>query len=542
MEKNLQKQNSDPPLGARLARGGPAAATRIEDWYARPGRKKKEMAAAPSVNPALDHVFEHKGGVKKTEAVSSSQPSRVSRFGLGEEKEYVIENLAMLVRSGMDLLSALSALKKEIRSKRMKRMLTAAEQDVNAGSPLWKALERTGIFPPYAIGLIRMGEGAGRLPENLTAVVQHQQKERVFRSKIHAAMLYPVFVLSLAFTLGVGISWFILPRLASVFATLRIELPLATRTLITVGKFLGQYGSLVVPLILVAGGVVIYFLFVSPGTRFLGQSLLFRFPGLRKLIQEIEVARFGFIVGTLLASGLSILEALDSLKEATTIRLYKNFYAALRNAIEEGNSFQKSFSMMQKRVNTLIPIPVQEMVVAAEQSGHLSTTLREIGGTFGEKTETTMKNLSVLLEPILLVIVWLGVIMVAVAIILPIYSLVGGLDTTIEGPQEPAAPPITVENVTPAPEPPPPPEPVSPPPEMVPEPAPPPPEKKNLKILPTELGYLNVRDAPSRSGRVIQKILPGAVYEYRDKKEGWYEIVLPDGKTGWVSERYVKED
>ena len=110
-----------------------------------------------------------------------------------------------------------------------------------------------------------------------------------------------------------------------------------------------------------------------------------------------------------------------------TFRVYQDIYSKLREAVEEGRSIKKSF-LLYPEVNILLPLPIQQMIVAAEQSGHLADTLKTIGDIYEEKTETTTKNISVLLEPLLLVIVWLGVVAVALAVILPIYSLIGGLN------------------------------------------------------------------------------------------------------------------
>lgn len=148
-------------------------------------------------------------------------------------------------------------------------------------------------------------------------------------------------------------------------------------------------------------------------------------PGIKQLVKEIELTRFGYLLGILLSAGLSITNALDSLISATEIAQYKKFYLHLRNSIEDGNSFQKSFASF-KDINRLIPISIQQLVITGEQSATLSATLLKIGQTFETKTDITTKNLSIILEPVLLVIVWLGVVTVAFAVILPIYSLIGG--------------------------------------------------------------------------------------------------------------------
>ena len=355
------------------------------------------------------------------------RPGLFANLGVGEEKDYFIENLGMLLMAGMNILSSLDAIKGEMRSSRMKQIIDDLKKDIDAGLFLWRGLDKTGLFPPHIISLIRIGEESGQLSENLKVIVLNQQKDRVLKSKIRSAMMYPVLILCLTMVIGIGIAWFILPRLTSVFTQMNLKLPLITRILIAIGEFLKDYGWIAVPIFLVAFIGTFYFVFVAPKSKGIGQSLLFSTPVVKKLIQEIELARAGFILGTLLGAGLSVVDSLDSLYNASTYVFYKKFYLYLKNNVEEGKSFQESFVAYPK-MRRLIPSHIQGMIEASEQSGKMSETFSKIGEIFEEKTETTTKNLAVLLEPIMLVIIWLGVVMVALAVIMPIYSLVGGIN------------------------------------------------------------------------------------------------------------------
>ncbi len=346
---------------------------------------------------------------------------------LGNEKDYFVENLAMLLTSGMDILSSIKAVKSEIHSHRVREIIDNLEEEIESGSSLWRALENTKIIPLHIIFLIKLGEETGRLSENLNVVVIQQQKDRELKSRIKSAMIYPVIVLSLTVIVGSGIAWFMLPRLASIFSSMKLKLPAITQVMIAIGNFLGSYGSIVIPISLVIIIAIIYLIFFYPRTKFIGQSVLLFLPGTKRLIKEVEIARFGYVLGTLLGAGLLVTYAIDSLGKATDIHSYQRLYNHLRDNIDEGNSFEKGFNGF-KNSGRLIPVPIQQMVVAGEQSGHLPETLLKIGETFEKKTDTTTKNLSVILEPILLVIVWVGVVAVALSVILPIYSLIGGLN------------------------------------------------------------------------------------------------------------------
>lgn len=348
---------------------------------------------------------------------------------MSEEKNYFIENLAILINAGIGVLPAIETLKAEARRRGTRRFIDRIKEDIDAGFSLWQALDKTKKFPSYVISLIRLGENSGYLKENLAAVALEQQKNRIYRLKIRSAMLYPALILFMTALVGAGIVWFVLPRLALVFSQLRIELPVLTKALISAGSFLEIYGANIIPLFILTVSVVAYFIFSFPKTKSIGQFLLFNIPGAKKIIQEVELARFGYALGTLLKAGLPIAEAIGALKESSSFYAYRKFYIYLENSIEEGNSFKKSFALYsQKALQKLIPISVQQMIVSAEQSGQLTEVFLKIGETFEIKVDNTAKNLIVILEPFLLIIVWFGVVMLALAIILPIYSLIGGVN------------------------------------------------------------------------------------------------------------------
>lgn len=346
--------------------------------------------------------------------------------GLGKDRQYIIENLSMLIASGMPITEALDAIENELHSDRNRQVVSKIKKDIDSGSPLWKSLGNTSIFPSYAVSLIRIGEESGRLSDNLHAISLQQRKDKVFISRIRSAMMYPMFVLSLTFIVGIGIAWFILPKLSSVFSNLKIDLPLITKVLIALGDFFRIYGLIILPILICCISLMFFFLFSFSRTKKYGQAILLSIPGIKRLILETELARFGYISGTLLDAGLPVTQALSSLAEAAYFEKYKEFYRHLAESVGDGNSFKKSFDAYP-RLQRILPGPIQQLIESGEKSGSLLNVLLLISKNFEEQSETTAKNVSVMIEPILLVIVWLGVVAVALAVILPIYSLTGSL-------------------------------------------------------------------------------------------------------------------
>jgi type II secretory pathway component PulF len=351
----------------------------------------------------------------------------LSTFGLSKERDQFIENLSMLVLSGMSIVGAIASIIKQTKSAGMKLILERMLLEIESGSPVWKSFDKTKFFKGYTISLIRLGEESGNFAENLKVVSLEEEKDRDFKSKVHSALMYPIFVLGLTGIVGIGISWFILPKLAKIFYDLKLALPLITRVLLAFGLFLSKYGLIAVPLGAVIIGGLAYIAFFNSRTKFIGESIIFMIPGVKTLLMEVEVARFGYLLGTLLEAGLPVTKAIDSLAAASEVIRYRKFYIALRESVEMGNSFEKSF-LAYKNIDDLIPPPVQQLIISGEQSGNLNKTLIKVGQVLEAKSDTTTKNLTIIMEPILLVIVWAGVVSVAFAVILPIYSLVGGLN------------------------------------------------------------------------------------------------------------------
>lgn len=343
-----------------------------------------------------------------------------------KDREYLTANLAQLLKASVPVGDALQSLADTSKSRLFKRAVGQISRNIDEGYPLWKALDNSGVVSAETLALIRLGEESGNMIENLEVAARQEEKQRVFQSKVRAALLYPGFVLGLTSIVGLAVAWFLLPKLSDTFSQLHTNLPLISRIFINIGLFLKANGIWAVPAIFGFMVLMVYVLFGAPQTKRFGSTLMFHVPGVSRLLHDVEVARFGFLLGTLLKAGLSVTQALRLLEQSTSAVKYKKFYAYLGKSFDEGYGFKHSFANYKKSAN-LIPPSVQQMIIAGEKSGSLPETLLTIGKDYETKADIATQNLEVILEPILLVIVWLGVLGVAIAVILPIYKLTGGL-------------------------------------------------------------------------------------------------------------------
>ena len=343
-----------------------------------------------------------------------------------KEREYFTENLSLLLKASVPVGEAIDSLMQTTKSKATKTVLTGMQADIEAGYGLADALERSGIVSAQTLALIRLGERSGHLVENMQLAAQQEEKRHASRSKVRSALIYPVFVLGLTIVIGLGIAWFLLPKLSNTFSQIHVKLPLISVIMINFGNFLQAYGLVAVPLAIGVGLLLGYVLFGAPKTKFIGQRILFKTPGIGRLMKEVEIAQFGYLLGTLLDAGLPITQAVELLAGASTSRQHQLFYRDLAQHLTDGFSMKDSMSRYKKS-GKLLPLAMQQMITAGERSGSLAEVLLTIGHTYEQKSDITTENLEALMEPVLLLFVAGGVMLVAVAVILPIYSLVGGL-------------------------------------------------------------------------------------------------------------------
>ncbi|MEK7583637.1 MAG: type II secretion system F family protein [Patescibacteria group bacterium] len=346
--------------------------------------------------------------------------------GLRQELDVFFEDLSILLGSGMDIVSAVKIIQGQARAGRMKKIFVYLVSELEGGSSFARVVGELDLAPGFMQALIATGEESGKLVDNLQAAVAQARRMRDFFSKVRSAMLYPAIVLSLTFVVAIATAWFLLPRLTPTFTSLDVELPLITRWVVNLGSFIQAYGSRVIPALIGSFIVLVYILFVLRPTRFIGHSILFGIPVVKQVVRDSEVARLGYVLGVLLEAGLPITRALQATQNITELPPYRRLYSFLLRRIETGDSFEQCFRSF-RRMNHLMPLTAQHMIVAGERGGGLGKALLNIGEAYEGKTTTHLRDITTILEPMILILVGIGVALVALSILLPIYSIIGGL-------------------------------------------------------------------------------------------------------------------
>ncbi|MFH0770026.1 MAG: type II secretion system F family protein [Candidatus Peregrinibacteria bacterium] len=351
----------------------------------------------------------------------------INNLGMGRQAALFVQSTAMMLNAGLPILDALKIFELEARGRSVKKLAQRMIASVESGSPLWRAMQEQCLFPPYDISMVRIGEDAGNLARNMEYLSEQREKDRALRSKVKMAMIYPAVVLVLMFVLIMGLGLFVLPNLVGVLVSLNVKLPLMTQIVIWVANAFSAQGKIFVP---ASFGFLVLFALLAKFTRFkvVVQWLVFRLPGIGRLAREATIARFGVILGGLLQAGVPLVESMESLVHVTTVVAYQDFYTELLKHVQVGDSFAKAFEELKESKN-LFPISVQQLVVTGERSGALSESLLRIATMYDRKAEETAQVLPVILEPVLLLCIGALVGAIAFAIIIPIYSVVGGINS-----------------------------------------------------------------------------------------------------------------
>lgn len=328
------------------------------------------------------------------------------------------KHLSVMLSSGLTVPEALEVLVDQT-SGRLRNVLKRVYRRVAGGSSFGDSLAmEPKVFSPIFISAIIVGESSGTLDENLERLAEQMERDLNLKRNIQSALLYPGVVISAAGIMGLLVATFVLPQVSQIFRSLRAELPLSTRILLWIADFFDQYGTIVGPLV-IAGVIFLLWFIKRPIVKPFVDRIILRIPIVDEFIHTMNRARFCRTTGTLLESGTPIEEALEITGNVMANHLYAQSVKRMKKDVSSGDQFSDIIA----RYPDLYPIMIQRMVAVGERSASLGKTLNFLADYFEERVLVMSKNMSTLLEPILLVFIGLVVGLMAVSILTPIYSI-----------------------------------------------------------------------------------------------------------------------
>jgi len=347
-------------------------------------------------------------------------------FGSGvNSKELAIftRQFSVMIDAGLPLVQCLEILASQQENKMFQKVLTGTRASVEGGATLSAAMRQyPKVFDSLYVNMVEAGETGGILDTILQRLSSYIEKNVKLQRAVKSAMVYPVGVLTVAGGVIILLLWKVVPIFATLFAGLGVDLPLPTKIVIGLSNMIGSIFGL---LALVALGAVLFGLKVWYGTpqgRYAIDATILRLPVIGVLMRKIAVARFTRTLGTLIASGVPILEGLDITARTAGNAVVERALQQVRKALEEGKSLTEPL-----KDSEVFPGMVTQMISVGEQTGAMDAMLQKIADFYEEEVDSAVKDLLTALEPIM--IVFLGVVVggVVISMYLPLFTLIGKL-------------------------------------------------------------------------------------------------------------------
>ncbi len=361
-------------------------------------------------------------GVKKKLTLKQKLDRLGARVPL-VEKMIFTRHLSLMIRTGFSLPQALSALKEQTKSAYFKDVIEQLGHDIAKGQLFSEALAKfPKVFSHLFTNMIKVGEASGNLEEVLNLLAEQLRKEHELKSRVKGAFMYPAVIFVAMTGVGIFMIVFIIPKLTVTLKSLNVPLPFSTQLIITVSDFLASH-----VILFFASLAIFIFGLVSWARSVRGHRvicwLLLNLPIVKDITGQINTARIARTFGSLLASGVSLVESLD----ITAATLENPYYqTALKNVaarIPKGEKLEKNFALYPK----LFPPLITQMIGVGEETGSLTEILRNLAEFYEQEVDNATKNLGSILEPVLLIIIGSAVGFFVVSMLMPMFYVYKGI-------------------------------------------------------------------------------------------------------------------
>lgn len=385
------------------------------------GTDLKGKVEARDISAAAEVLRER--GYVIIKLVSATEGSGGSLFGFlnnrisSQDLVAFTQQLSTMINSGLPLSDGLSILQVQTKPA-LAKILNEMLRDIQGGSSFAEAMQtRSGVFSGVYIASIRAGEASGKLDEVLTKLAETEEKRREFAAKTKGALIYPAIVLVVMIIVMIVMMVAVVPEMTKMFEDFGADLPLATRMLMSFSGFAQKTWYLLV------GGIVGFLIMVrrwyqtKAGREYIDNAML-RIPVYGKLKTQIAMADMTRTLALLTSSGISILEALDIVAKTSGNVVFENSLKEIADGVEKGLPLATMFARAK-----LYPPLLSQMISVGEETGQLSSILVKVARHFESESEHAVKNLTTAIEPLIMVILGIGVGFLVLAILMPIYQL-----------------------------------------------------------------------------------------------------------------------
>jgi type IV pilus assembly protein PilC len=347
--------------------------------------------------------------------------SRFSQFIAPiKTKDLVIfsRQFSVMISANVPVVESLVILIDQTNNLSLKNMIAEIAFEVDAGSFLSDAFaKRPKIFTEFFVNIVRSGETSGKLDEVLNYLADEMEKSYDMIAKVKGAMIYPVFIMCGLIGVGVVLMVYVIPNLTAIMTESGAELPLSTRIIIAISNFMKNY------LLFIGLGIVgLVFLMKLYLKTYSGRRnidiIKLRMPIFGKLFQYIYLLRFSRSLSTLLKGGVTITRSLEIVAEVVSNTIYRELILETLESVNDGNPLSSVFE-----TSNYIPKMVPQMIAIGEKTGKVDSVLDRISDFYGRESSNMLDNLSKLMEPLIMVLMGLGVGVMVAAVLMPMYNM-----------------------------------------------------------------------------------------------------------------------
>ncbi len=353
----------------------------------------------------------------KVEAASKGFLYFINRVG-ARDLVVVTRSLSVMVSAAVPLPEAMRNIARQTKNPKLQSVITDIATEIEGGARLSDAFEHhPEVFSGFFINMVRSGETSGQLSEVLEYLAEQQEKDFDLMSKLKGAMIYPAFIVSTMFIVGFVMMVFVVPKLTEVLTEANVALPLTTRILISTSGFLQSFWYIV---IIGVVGIAVgsrYYIRTTQG-RYQWDWFKVHMPIFGTMFQEIYVVRFARSLGTLLKGGVDLVEGLEIVANVIGNELWRRAVYETIREVNDGNSIITAFQR-----HKFVPTMMNQMLSVGEGTGRTQDILGRVSAFYQREVDNMIDNLTKLIEPLVLVLLGLGVGVMVSAILLPMYQL-----------------------------------------------------------------------------------------------------------------------
>lgn len=388
----------------------------------------------PPQNEASESADQADQSVKTTEAAPPIQETKNIMESINDflakfssipisEKLFFIQNLGIMLKAGISLSVALKTLTKQTNNKRFAKIINDISKNVEKGVSFTESLRpHEKIFGQLFVNMIESGEISGKLEEVLKRVYIQFKKNHELLSKVKGALTYPAVILFAMSGIGIFMMVAVVPKITAMFKDFDAELPMATKIIIKVSDSLVANGLLYLVGLVISALIIVQLIKTKKG-KYLFHGLLLKLPIFSPIIKKINLARFARTISSLLKTDIMIIKSFQITASILGNVYYRDALNEMSNKIKKGGTINEIIANYPK----LFPPIVTQMISVGEETGELDFILEELAEFYEGEIDQTMNNLPAIIEPVLILVLGLVVGGMAVAIIMPMYSLTSAI-------------------------------------------------------------------------------------------------------------------